>query len=171
MRRRVSIHYLSCVCVSFWLCLSVYLPVSLSVTTLAPGPASLISMLKIGYVGVYHRLFLFFLRGFSINPWSYGVKKATFYTVFILDVTWQQIRYLLRKQTSRKFILLSFCVDMYIFVIIYSFWLVLGYLTQTLYFYHSGIADVASTVCCSHHHWYWSTTDSGKDYCAGCLWS
>ena len=54
-----GLRYLSCVCV----CVSVCLSVCLCVCT--PAPTTLISMLKMSYVGVYLRLFLLF------NSWIF----------------------------------------------------------------------------------------------------
>ena len=51
--------YSTCVC-------AVCLSVCLSVCT--PAPTTLVSTLKMRYVGVYLRLFLLLMRGFSINP-------------------------------------------------------------------------------------------------------
>ena len=60
MRRRVTVVVL-CVCV----CVCVYLSVCLSVTT--PVPTSLVSMLRIMYVGVYPRLFSRFNSWIFVN--------------------------------------------------------------------------------------------------------
>ena len=42
--------------------------VCVCVSVCTPAPTTLVSTLKMGYVGVYLRLFLLFMCGFSINP-------------------------------------------------------------------------------------------------------